>query len=124
MQPESPEEFYARVRAAAGPDGRLTVAVEELPGWDIFPFEIESLRLKPLQPLADREPPRHGDDPSECWCAGPPDPAEDERLVWSNERWRLHLDLGLRLPIGLNLGPRAHCDLTTVPDDLAAEMAG
>src|SRR5689334_22497243 len=122
MQPETPEEFYARVRAAAGPDGRLAVAVEEMPGWDIFPFESDSLRLKPLQPLADEEPPRHGEDPAECWCAGPPDPAQDERLVWSNERWRLHLDLGLRLPIGLNLGPRAHCDLTTVPDDLAAEM--
>lgn len=122
MEPESPEQFYDRVRAAAGPDGRLAVAVEEMPGWDIFPFEIDSLRLKPLQPLADREPPRHGEDPAECWCAAPLDPAQDERLVWSNERWRLHLDLGLRLPIGLNLGPRAHCDLTTVPDDLAAEM--
>jgi hypothetical protein len=122
MQPETAEDFYARVRAAGGPDGRLEVAVEEMPGWDIFPFELDSLRLKPLQPLADEEPPRYGEDPASCWCAGPPDPAQDERLVWSNERWRLHLDLGLRLPIGLNLGPRAHCDLTTVPDDLAAEM--
>ena len=28
----------------------------------------------------------------------------------------------MRLPIGLTLGPLVHCDLTTVPDDLAGEM--
>src|SRR3954454_10335373 len=63
MEPETPESFYARVQAAAGPDGRLAVAVEEMPGWDIFPFEIDSLRMKPLQPLADAEPPRAGEKP-------------------------------------------------------------
>ncbi|HEY4378602.1 MAG TPA: hypothetical protein VGM93_15650, partial [Acidimicrobiales bacterium] len=71
MEPESPEAFYDRVRATAGPDGRLAVAVEEMPGWDIYPFEIDSLRLKPLAPLADEEPPRNGEDPATCWCAGP-----------------------------------------------------
>jgi diadenosine tetraphosphate (Ap4A) HIT family hydrolase len=122
MQPETPEDFYARVRAATGPDGRLAVAVEEMPGWDIFPFEIDSLRIKPLQPLAEAEPARGGEDPAECWCAGGPDPAMAEREVWSNDRWVLHLDTSSRLPIGLNLGPREHCDLPTVPDHLAGEM--
>jgi len=122
MEPETPEDFYARVQAATGPDGRLAVAVEEMPGWDIFPFEIDSLRMKPLQPLADEEPARSGEDPAECSCAGEPDPALDEREVWSNERWVLHLDAHSRLPIGLNLGPREHCDLPTVPDHLAGEM--
>jgi len=122
MQPETPEEFYARVRTAAGPDGRLAVAVEEMPGWDIFPFEIESLRMKPLQPLADAEPPRSGEDPAECSCSRGPDPAALQREVWSNERWVLHLDTSSRLPIGLNLGPREHCDLPTVPEHLAGEM--
>jgi hypothetical protein len=122
MEPESAEEFYARVLAATGPDRRLEVAAEEMPGWDIFPFELDSLRMKPLQPLAVEEPPRSGEDPATCWCARPADAAVDERLVWSNERWRLHLDQGMRLPIGLNLGPLTHCDLTDVPDDLAAEM--
>ncbi|MGC4111969.1 MAG: hypothetical protein QM747_16455 [Nocardioides sp.] len=121
-EPESAEEFYARVRAATGPDGRLAVAVEEMPGWDIFPFEVDSLRMKPLQPLADDEPPRGGEDPAECFCAQPRDPALDERLVWSNERWDLVLDTRSRLPVGLNLGPREHCDLPTVPDHLAGEM--
>lgn len=122
MEPESAEDFYARVQAATGTDGRLTVAVEEMPGWDIYPYEIDSLRLKPLQPLADAEPPRAGEDPSACFCARPPDAHLDERLVWSNERWQLTLDTSMKLPIGVNLGPREHCDLPTVPDDLAGEM--
>jgi diadenosine tetraphosphate (Ap4A) HIT family hydrolase len=120
--PESADDFYARVLAATDDDGRLPVAVEEMPGWDIYPYEIDSLRLKPLQPLADEEPPRGGEDPAACWCARTPDPEQDERLVWSNDRWRLHLDTELHLPIGLSLGPREHCDLPTVPEHLAAEM--
>jgi hypothetical protein len=122
MQPESAEDFYARVQAATGPDGRLSVAVEEMPGWDIYPYEIDSLRLKPLQPLADAEPPRGGEDPSECFCARPPRDDLGESLVWSNERWQLTLDTSMKLPIGLSLGPLEHCDLPSVPADLAAEM--
>lgn len=122
MEPESAEEFYARVEAATGPDGRLEVAVEEMPGWDIFPFELDSLRLKPLQPLADEEPARGGEDPATCWCARGPAPAFLEGVTWSNERWLLHLDPSMKLPIGLNLIPREHCDLPNVPDDLAGEM--
>jgi hypothetical protein len=122
MRPESADDFYARVQEATGPEGRPPVAVEEMPGWDIFPFEVDSLRIKPLHPLADEEPPRGGEDPARCWCAGRPDPALSERLVWSNERWQLHLDPGMKLPIGLTLGPREHCDLPTVPDHLAGEM--
>lgn len=121
--PESAEDFYARVLAAAGPNGRLPLAVEEMPGWDIYPYEIDSLRLKPLQPLADAEPPRAGEVAEGCYCARPPDPAyESEHVVWGNQRWRLTMDTPLRLPIILTLGPREHCDLPTVPDDLAAEM--
>jgi hypothetical protein len=122
MDPESAEDYYARVKAATGVDGRLPVAVEEMPGWDIYPYEIDSLRLKPLQPLADAEPPRGGEDPADCYCARPADPADAEWLVWSNERWQLVLDTSMKLPIGVNLGPREHCDLPTVPDHLAGEM--
>ena len=122
MEPESAEDFYARVLAATGEERRLPVAVEEMPGWDIFPFEIDSLRIKPLQPLADEEPPRAGEDPANCSCARPEDHARADRLVWSNERWQLTLDTSMKLPIGVNLGPREHCDLPTVPDHLAGEM--
>jgi diadenosine tetraphosphate (Ap4A) HIT family hydrolase len=122
MEPESAEDFYARVLSAAGPDRRLAVAIDEMPGWDVFPFELDSLRIKPLQPLAESEPARHGEDPADCWCARPPDPGRDESRVWRNERWTLHLDSSMRLPIGLTLGPARHCDLDTVPDELAGEM--
>ncbi len=122
MGPESAEDFHARVRAAAGPDGRLRVAVEEMPGWDIFPFELDSLRLKPLQPLADEEPPRRGEDPAQCHCARAASPEHAQAVAWSNDRWQLTLNSDMKLPIALSLGPRAHCDLPTVPEELAAEM--
>lgn len=121
MDLETPEEYYARIAAATDEEGRLPVAVEEMPGWDIFPFEIDSLRIKPLQALAEVEPPRAGEDPADCWCAdgGAPDP---ERVIWSNERWRLTLESRLRLPLAAVLGPREHHDLHTLTDELAGEM--
>jgi hypothetical protein len=122
MEPESAEDFYARVLAATDVDGRLTVAVEEMPGWDIYPYEIDSLRLKPLQPLADEEPARGGEDPADCYCSQPADPGFAERVAWHNERWKLTLNTSMKLPIALNLGPDEHCDLPTVPDRLAGEM--
>ena len=59
---ESAEEFHARVAAATDDEGRLPVAIELMPGWDIFPFELDGLRIKPLEPLLDAEPaaPRRG----------------------------------------------------------------
>jgi hypothetical protein len=120
--PESAEEFYARVLAATDDEGRLPVAVEEMPGWDIYPYEIDSLRLKPLQPLADAEPDRAGEDPANCSCTRPADPVREAELAWSNERWQLGLDSELKLPVSLVLRPREHCDLPTVPDHLAGEM--
>ncbi|MFI2295759.1 hypothetical protein [Isoptericola sp. NPDC019571] len=125
MHPESAEEYYARVAAQTGPDGRLPVAVEEMPGWDIYPYEADSLRMKPLRPLADAEPPRRGEDPADCWCAGTPEErtARFEGWVWRNERWVLTADLAQSLPVFLTLVPVAtHCDLPSVPADLAAEM--
>jgi len=120
--PESAEDYYARVAAAADDEGRLPVAVEEMPGWDIFPFEIDSLQIKPLQPLADAEPPRGGEQPADCWCAQDLDPRFAEQIAWSNERWLLHLNSSMRLPIAVNLIPRAHHDLPDLPEELAGEM--
>lgn len=122
-QLETAEQFHARVAAATDDEDRLTIAVEEMPGWDIFPFEIDSLRIKPLQPLAEVEPARRGEDPTECWCAADqlPDRIADN-ILWSNERWLLTLDAHLRLPLACNLLPREHCDLSTVPDHLSGEM--
>ena len=58
MSLETAEEFHDRVAAATDSEGRLAVAIEAMPGWDIFPFELDGLRIKPLEPLADDEAPR------------------------------------------------------------------
>jgi hypothetical protein len=118
---ESIEDYYARIVAAADADGRLPVAVEEMPGWDIYPYELDSLRLKPLRPLADEEPARRNESPDECWCRrgfGP----DDGLRVWSNERWSLSLRPDTGLPVMLSLGPLEHHDLPSLPSGLAAEM--
>jgi hypothetical protein len=118
---ESPEDYHARIVAAADAEGRLAVAVEEMPGWDIYPYEIDSLRLKPLQPLAEAEPARRGEAAADCWCADGFGP-DDGSLVWSNARWRLGLVAETGLPVQLVLSPLEHHDLPSVPADLAAEM--
>jgi hypothetical protein len=118
---ETVEDYYARIAAAAGDDGRLPVAVEEMPGWDIYPYEIGGLRLKPVQPPADEEPARRGEHVADCWCAGGFGDA-GERLVWENARWRLTLSVDTGLPVMLVLMPLAHHDLPSLPGDLAAEM--
>lgn len=122
MALETPEEFHARVAAATDAEGRLPVAVEEMPGWDIYPYETGSLRIKPLRPLAEAEPARRGERPEDCWCADPAAPPPAGGTAWRNERWRLVVPEEVRVPVVLWLEPLTHCDLATVPDDLAAEM--
>ena len=121
MRLETAEDFHARVAAATDDEGRLPVAIELMPGWDIFPFELDGLRIKPLEPLTDEEPPRRGEDPADCPCAQPTTAEQEARVVWSNERWVVS-DAGMKLPVTLILKPRAHHDLADLPDDLAAEM--
>ncbi|WP_018156589.1 hypothetical protein [Demetria terragena] len=122
MEPESIEDYYERIAAHVGADGRLPVAVEEMPGWDIFPYEVDSLRLKPLQPPAATEPARRGEDAAACWCANPVDPDSDS-LMWWNERWKVDLGFeGSGLPIMAWLSPLVHCDLGTMPPAVAAEL--
>lgn len=111
--------FHARALAATDDERRLPVAIEEMPGWDIFPFEPQGLRYKPLSDL-EPEPPRRGEDPQQCWCAERS--AENERTVWSDDDWVLGYDDSSQLPCLLVLQPRAHHDLPTVPDRLAARM--
>jgi len=118
---ETADEFHARVAAATDADGRLPVAIEAMPGWDIFPFELDGLRIKQLEPLADAEPARRGEDPADCLCQKPQSPEQEAEVAWSNERWRLKV-LDMRIPVALILQPRAHHDIADLPDDLAAEM--
>ncbi|WP_425955409.1 hypothetical protein [Xylanimonas sp. McL0601] len=122
MEPESAESYYARIAAATDAGGRLPVVTDGSLSWDIFPFEAGSLRIKPLQPLADAEPPRDGEDPAECWCASSDDGVRLRAAVWHNERWVLRLVEPASMPLALMLEPLAHHDVAGLSKELAAEM--
>jgi hypothetical protein len=113
----TPEEFYARAVAHADADGRLPMPEQSM--WEIFPFEPEGLRTKPLEPPVLPEPPRNGERGKPCGaCAHLTD-----RAVWSDERWVL---TGggepLGVPFSAALMPKAHLDLGDLDDVHAAEL--
>ena len=116
--PYTPEEFYARCVAAADAEGRLPVPAQSM--WEIFPFEHETLRVKPLEPPVLPEPPRGGEHgPDDCWrCRDP-----ERGVLWSDERWILAgggEETGL--PFQATLMPKAHLDLGDLDDTHAAEL--
>jgi hypothetical protein len=115
--PFSPDEFYTRALAHADADGRLPTPPQS--EWDIFPFELESLRTRPLQPPVVPEPPRGGEGGDGCRrCADP-----DRNAVWSDERWVLtRFPEPLGLPFGAALMPKAHLDLGDLDERHAAEL--
>jgi hypothetical protein len=115
--PVSPEEFYARALAHADADGRLPTPPQS--EWDIFPFELDGLVTRRLQPPVLPEPPRGGEDGAGCRrCADP-----EANAVWSDERW-VFTAFGepLGLPFGAALMPREHLDLGDLDDVHAAEL--
>jgi hypothetical protein len=86
--------------------------------WPSFPFEGD-LRVKPLEPVVDVEPPRDGEDIANCpACA-----ASDEAYIWVSERWRVRaMEQPGGLPMVLILESRSHLDLGDLPNLLAAEL--
>lgn len=115
--PFSPEEFYARALAHADADGRLPAPEQST--WDIFPFDHDSLVVKPLQPPVLPEPPRGGEGGTPCWrCENP-----DANVVWSDERWVLGAGgEPSGLPFMAVLQPKAHVDLGDLDETYAAEL--
>jgi hypothetical protein len=114
---ETPDEFYARALAHADAEGRLPVPPQS--EWDIFPFELDGLRTRALQPPVVPEPPRGGEGGNPCRRCDEP----DADAVWSDDRWVL---VGFREPLGLPFGaslmPKAHLDLGDLDDTHAAEL--
>ncbi len=112
----TPQEFFERVLAHADDDRRLPLPAQSM--WEIFPFEPDSLRVKPLDPLTLPEPPRAGERGVECWrCANP-----DAGVAWANERWTLVPFTETGLPFEVMLMPRDHLDLGDLDDVMAAEL--
>jgi hypothetical protein len=120
--PETIEDYYERVEAAADDEGRLATNAE-MQAWEVFPFESEGLRLKPLEPLAAAEVPRGGEGGKPCGGCSPADEASFAGAeVWRDDRWRITVTEPSGAPLLLMLSPLAHYDFTTLPMDRAAEM--
>ena len=112
----TPEQFHERAVAHADDTGRLSVP--EQAWWEIFPFEPESLVVKPLDPLTLPEPPRAGEGGVDCArCA---DPEAD--VVWVNDRWMVVAFGESRLPLSVMVMPREHLDFGDLDDAMAGEL--
>jgi hypothetical protein len=117
--PETPQEFYERVTAAAGPDGRLPVSADVAES-EIFPFESDGFRVKVFERPVVPEPPRNGD-PGGSACHRCE--LGESGAFWADERWML-------VPPGDSMGgpfaallmPREHVDFGDVEGQLAADL--
>jgi hypothetical protein len=113
--PLRPDEFYEYALAAADSERRLPLS--RMTEWGISPFEQDGLRVTPLRPPVLPEPPRHGEDPSDCGAC-----QRQDEAIWFNDRWRLTRIAGVGVPLALMLHPRGHYDMAGLPDRLAAEL--
>ena len=82
--PESADEVYARVRAAAG-DGRLPAPPTV--DWEVFPWEVVDGAIVPkVLQAPGAEQPREGEDGRPCpRCEG----TIRAETVWEDENWLL-----------------------------------
>ena len=116
MPNPTPQQFHERALAHADAERRLPLPEQSM--WDIFPFEPESLRVKPLEPLTLPEPPRRGEGGIDCWqCAN-----ADDGAVWGNQRWTVRPVSEARVPFAVMVTPRDHLDLGDLDDAMAAEL--
>jgi hypothetical protein len=95
-----------------------TTPLPDFTRWPSFPFEGD-MRVKPITPPVNAEPPRSGEDPASCIACNTPDDA----YIWVSERWRVRaMDRPTGLPVVLILECRSHFDLGDLPNLLAAEL--
>jgi diadenosine tetraphosphate (Ap4A) HIT family hydrolase len=114
--PMSPKQFLAHARTIADAEGRLP-ANAELTSWGTFPFEMDGLRVVPLEEPILPEPARADEDPAQCKNCERRDDG-----IWQDEHWRLSCSDGSGAPLILMLFSRDHYDLPTLPDERAAEL--
>jgi hypothetical protein len=98
--------------------GSVSPSLPEFTTWPTFPFE-GALRVKALDDPVAQEPPRQGEDPSDCGVCQAPDTG----YLWVSDRWRVRgSDRPTGLPIVVILESRSHLDLGDLPNLLAAEL--
>lgn len=111
------EEFLERVQAAADESGRLPLGGQ--PGWDVFPFEVEGLRPRPLVDFSVPEPDRTR--PAER-CGTCKALAREDLVLHTGERLAVVRPGGCNLPFVANVVSRAHAPLDDLDGEGLAEM--
>lgn len=121
--PEPIESYAARIHDAQEAGGGRLGLAEGMTDWDIFPFEASDLGVRPVGPLSEADPARHGEDPATCPVGDcPREERGDWRVVWTDEHWRVKAAPPSGSPLVLILETRAHLDFTELTDDLAGEL--
>jgi len=110
-------EFLDRARTAATDDGRLPVGA--MPGWDVFPFEADSVRVRPLEEYADPEPDRRKDaaDCKVCQARGRPD-----LVLLEGEHLTVIRTAGTSLVFTANVVSHDHAPLDDLSDPGLSEL--
>jgi hypothetical protein len=110
-------EFLERVQAAVGDDGRLSPGA--MASWDVFPFEREGLRVRPLEEYVVPEPDRRKA-PADCkTCAALRD---DDLVLHRGERLGVIRPGGCNLPFVANVVSLSHELLDDLDDDGHVEL--
>ena len=111
----TPTQYYERVLAHVGPDGRL--GPQETAAWTTFPYEPENLRVRVFDPPVVPEPERRGVAAADCSTC-----SSWDRGIWRNERFRVSLMDPSGVPVEVLLTIREHVDFTELGDGDAAEQ--
>lgn len=118
MDRPSSRELWEQIRAAeaTGPAARLPAP--DFTDWPTWPFDGD-LTARRLTDLVLPEPPRAGHGGGDCHACSTP----DEGYLWVDDHWRV---CSTTKPTGLAavlfLEPRAHHDLSDLPDHLLDSM--
>jgi hypothetical protein len=110
-------DFMDRVQAAVGDDGRLPLGA--MAAWEVFPFEREGLRVRPLTEYADPEPDRRKPATDCKTCAAL---ERADLVLHTGERLGVIRPGGANLPFVANIVSRSHEPLDDLDDDGHVEL--
>lgn len=110
-------EFLDRVQAAVGDDGRLPLGA--MASWEVFPFEREGLRVRPLEEYAVPEPDRRKapEDCKTCTALG-----RDDLVLHTGTRLGVIRPGGCNLVFVANVVSLSHEMLDDLDDDGHVEL--
>lgn len=118
LMPETPQQWYSRVRSTIDADGYRD---SDLQQWSSWPWTGD-LTAKDLQPPQEEEPPRRGAGGEGCAsCLTGADPATGG-ATWWDEEWYLSWARSSSLPFAAFLVPRSHGDLADLDPRQAARQ--